>query len=281
MGDLLDIGADGVAQIGNLVDEADLDGKKGVGGVFDQFGRAPVGHHHRRLVEIKRAIEFAQGRDRALGMGADDDAVGALEIADGRALAQEFRIGGDVEIGFGIGPGNDRLDLVASADRHGRFGDDDRVAVDEAGDLLGRGIDIGEISVAVAAPRRRADGDEDDIGVADRLGGIGGEGEPAFAHIGLDQVLQPGFVDRHGAGLRALRSWPHPCRCRSPHGRNRQNRRPRPVRHSRCRSWLRASILSVSLRGSTSLGIARCQRVNARSGAGPSENRKTASLPRE
>ena len=37
-GDVLDIGADRLAQIGDLVDEGDLGREKGVGGVFDQLG---------------------------------------------------------------------------------------------------------------------------------------------------------------------------------------------------------------------------------------------------
>ena len=37
-GDVLHIGADRLAQIGDLVDEGDLGREKGVGGVFDQLG---------------------------------------------------------------------------------------------------------------------------------------------------------------------------------------------------------------------------------------------------
>ena len=37
-GDVLDIGADRLAQIGDLVDEGDLGREKGVGRVFDQLG---------------------------------------------------------------------------------------------------------------------------------------------------------------------------------------------------------------------------------------------------
>ena len=36
------------AQIGDLVDEGDLGGEKGVGRVFDQLGGAPVGEQDRR-----------------------------------------------------------------------------------------------------------------------------------------------------------------------------------------------------------------------------------------
>ena len=37
---LLHVGADGFAEIGDLVDEGDLHREEGVGGIFDQFGGA-------------------------------------------------------------------------------------------------------------------------------------------------------------------------------------------------------------------------------------------------
>ena len=39
LGDVLHIGADLLAQIGDLVDEGDLGREEGVGGVFDELGR--------------------------------------------------------------------------------------------------------------------------------------------------------------------------------------------------------------------------------------------------
>src|ERR1019366_7130991 len=56
--DLLHVGADFFRQIGDLVDEGDLGGEEGVGGVFDQLGGAPVGEQDRRAVEVERAIEL-------------------------------------------------------------------------------------------------------------------------------------------------------------------------------------------------------------------------------
>jgi hypothetical protein len=42
-GDVLDISANPLAQMGDLVDEGDLGGEKGVCGVFDQLGGLDVG----------------------------------------------------------------------------------------------------------------------------------------------------------------------------------------------------------------------------------------------
>ena len=51
--------------------------------------------------------------------------------------------------------------------------------------------------MAVAAPRRRADGDEDGLGGLGRLGEVGGEEEPLRAHVLGDQLGQARLVDRH------------------------------------------------------------------------------------
>jgi hypothetical protein len=53
--------------------------------------------------------------------------------------------------------------------------------------------------MAVAAPRRRADGDEHGIGGAHRRRQIVGELEPAGARVRRDQVGKTGLVDRHFA----------------------------------------------------------------------------------
>ena len=95
---ILHIAADLLAEIGHLVDEGDLGGEERIGGVFDQLADFAAGEQHRRFVEIERAIDFAHHVARAFGVAADHDAVGAAEILDRRTFAQEFGIGGHVEI---------------------------------------------------------------------------------------------------------------------------------------------------------------------------------------
>ena len=58
-GDLLHIGADLLAEIGDLVDEGDLGREKGVRRIFGEFRRAPVGDENRRLIEIERPVDLA------------------------------------------------------------------------------------------------------------------------------------------------------------------------------------------------------------------------------
>ena len=94
---------------------------------------------------------------------------------------------------------DDALDLVAGADRHRRFGDHHREAVERGGDLARGVIDEGEVGVAVAAARGRADGDEHGVGGLDRRLQRAGEFQPPGLHIGGDQVVEPGLEDRHFA----------------------------------------------------------------------------------
>ena len=102
-GDVLNIGAQRLAQIGDLVDEGYLGREKGVGRVFDQLGGLYVGEQHRRLDQIERPVELAHDGPRPLAVGADHHSVGTHEIVDRRALAQKLRVGGNVKAVVGQG----------------------------------------------------------------------------------------------------------------------------------------------------------------------------------
>ena len=129
-----------------------------------------------------------------------------LEVLDRGAFAQELRIGHDGDIGIGPRLADDPLDLVAGADRHRRLGDDDGEAVERRGDLARRRVDVGEIGVAVAAPRRRADGDEDRVGLGDRAGEVGCETQALLAHIAATRRSRPGSKIGISPSRRAGRS---------------------------------------------------------------------------
>ena len=161
-----------------------------------------AGEHDRRLVEGQRPVDLAHHLARALVVGADHDAVGELEVADRRALAQEFRIGDDRDVGRRLGLADDPLDLVAGADRHGRFGDDHGEAVERGGDLARGGVDIGEVGMAVAAPRRRADRDEHRVGFAPPAPArsVVKISRPGL-HVGGHQLVEARLEDRDLAAL--------------------------------------------------------------------------------
>jgi hypothetical protein len=122
-----------------------------------------------------------------------------LEILDGGAFAQDSRIGHHREFRLRLCFANDALDLVAGADRHGRLGDHHREAAERARDLARGVIDEAQISLAVAAPRRRTDRDNHRVGAFDRAGQIVGEIQPTGARIDGDQFRELRLVNRHFA----------------------------------------------------------------------------------
>ena len=193
------ISADLFAKIGDLVDESDLGGEEGIGGVFDQFAAFAAGEQDRRLAQIKRPIDFAHHVARLFGIAANHHPVRAAEIADGRAFAQEFGIGGHVEIGAGAHLADDGFDLAAGADRYGGFGDDNGVAGKGGGDLFRRGEDIRQVGMAVATPAGRAHGDEDGARTGNGGGEIAFEGEASGLDVGGHDLVQAGLENGNGA----------------------------------------------------------------------------------
>ena len=99
---------------------------------------------------------------------ADDDAVGLVEVVDRRPFLEELGVAGDVErdVGhLGHPPGQ----LGVGADRDGALDDDRLGLVEVLGDLAADGPDPAQVGAAVVA-LRRADGDEDQLGLGDPLG---------------------------------------------------------------------------------------------------------------
>ena len=195
--DVVDVGADLLAQVGDLVDEGDLHRQEAVGGVFDELGGLEAGEQDRRLDQEQRAIELAHLLAPALALHPDHHAVGPHEIVDRGALAQELRIGDHVEVRLRVGGADDVRDLASGADRHRRLGHHDGIAVHRGGDLLGGLAHVGEVGVAVAAPAGRADRDEHQVGVGHRGRQVLVELEAPGRGVARHQRVQPGLIDRN------------------------------------------------------------------------------------
>jgi hypothetical protein len=195
-GNVVYVGAHLLAKIGNLVDEGNLRGKKGVAGILGDFSRFDIGEHHRCLDQVERPVYGSHNVVRALGLNADDHPVRLHEVLDRCALAQELRIGHDIELSLGSRLAYDTRYLTARSDRHGRFDGDDCVAAQRFGDFGCGGVDIAEVRVAITAPARCADRNEHRVSVAHRVGKTCVEGEPTGAHVVDDQLIKARFVDR-------------------------------------------------------------------------------------
>ena len=185
------VGAHLFADVGDLVDEGDLGGEKGVGGVLDHLRGRHAGAHDVGVdAAIQRLDEIAVLRAGS----ADHDAVGLEEVLDGGALAEELRVGHVGDAG-----GAQRLEvghhLLAGADRHGALHDEQPPAAARR-DLASRVLHPREVGVA-RRRRRRVDGDEEDVAGVEQLVVGGRERQPR--RVVVDELVEAGLVDGHVA----------------------------------------------------------------------------------
>ncbi len=200
--DVVDVGAVGLAQVGHLVDEADLGRQQAVGDVLGHLGALGRHDQERPVGAEERGIERVQPLGDLLASHADDDAIGLVEVVDRGAFLEELGVARDVEGHLGdLGhlPGQ----LGVRADRDRALDHDDLRAGEVRGDLAADRPDAAQVGAAVGA-LRRPDGDEDDLGLGDPRAQVGREGQPAVARVAMDQLGQPRLVDRHLALLQAL-----------------------------------------------------------------------------
>ena len=66
------------------------------------------------------------------------------------------------------------------------------------GDLAANLPDTAQVGAAVVA-LRRADGDEDDLGLGDPVGQVRREPQPAVAQVAMHELAQPGLIDRNSS----------------------------------------------------------------------------------
>ena len=161
------------------------------------------------VVAVERRVHLAaasRARCRCV-LHADHDAVGPHEVLDREAFLQELRVGRDV-------PRRRARRAASSSSRSasrtlsfvptGTVGLDDhqRVALQPPPQFAGRGQHVRKVRRAVFV-RRRAHGDEDDVGVLDRLVVARGELQPArlAAH---DHGVEAGLVDGNLAAAQAI-----------------------------------------------------------------------------
>ncbi len=183
-GDLADVGADLLADVGDLVDEGDLGGEEGVGGELDHLGAGDIGADE---LATQRLIERRDGVAGPLvtGIGADHHPVGMHEVLNRRALLEELRAGDVGEAG------QVAVDRRAGAGRHGALHDQHVLAV--VAQLLDHGTHPRQVGVA-GAGRRGVDADEEHLRRVEQLVHLGGEGQSLG--VAGDQVLEARLVDR-------------------------------------------------------------------------------------
>ena len=159
---------DRLAQAGHGVDEAELGGQEGVGGVLDRLGRRRVGDQQRGM---GAGEQLAHPGRRGLVVRTDHDALGMQAVGHRRALAEELRVRHHRDVVASEHP----LDHQGRADRHRRLVHDDRSRAARWGAIsAGHRLDEGEVGRAVVA-LRRGNAEEDELGVLHGGGGPGHE----------------------------------------------------------------------------------------------------------
>ena len=196
-----DVGADLLAHVGDLVDERDLGGQEGVGGVLDHLGAGRVGADDRRRRGRRRAA--SHGVAVGARLGADHDPVGLHEVGDGAALAQELGVrdvadvlqAARVQLGPQPSPVPTGTVLFITSTNRSPV----------CGQLVDHAVHAREVGVA-GVRRRRVDADEHDPAAVEHLGQV--EREREAVAVALEQPVDARLVDRHPAVAQRRRSAP-------------------------------------------------------------------------
>lgn len=206
-GDLVDVGTGGLAECGDGIDRGDALGEEGVGHELGKLGGPEVGGEDLLAGDPAgvNGDDFLDGSQPLGGLlSADEDAVGIVQILDGRSLGEELWIGEDLEGAvLGVGP-EDGEHCLGGLHGNGALLDDDLGADGLLGDHAGCSLDVLQIGGASGTDSvglgRGPDADEDDVGFADGLADVGGE-EEVLPPGGFDNLLQAGLVNGKGVGI--------------------------------------------------------------------------------
>ena len=195
--DLIDISAVLVAQLGELVGEADLGREEEVGAELAQRG---VGRAHLEDRRVHVAIQPAQAvRPVALDVVGDSEnhPLGLKEILDGGPFLGELGVEQDrhlAEPGLLAHSPDDDREVGEEPRRQGRANHEDGVLREPRDDVVETRLDRPGLPAAVAVMGPH--GDEDDLGLADR-GRIGGERQAPRIAVDLNQLTQARLMERH------------------------------------------------------------------------------------
>ena len=206
--DFRNIGADAFTDAGDLIDEADLGGQEGVGGVLDRLRGRDIGENKRLSLGPVLSLGKIAFQDRAIGIGdggqgdlvvpAEHDAVGMKEVLDGVAFPQELRVGHDAEQLPGRARGQRVLEdggqPPAGADGDGALGDQDVREAQVPRYRPGHRLRGRHVRVTLAA-QGGPDADEDDVATVHGPDHVAGEGQAPRAQARAEEVIETGLVE--------------------------------------------------------------------------------------
>ncbi len=198
--DVVHIGAHGLGEVGDLVDEADAQGQHGVGGVLGQLGAGRVHAEPLAAAPVQEGlVEGLHDLFGVLGPASDHHAVGLQEVADGGALPEELGVADHLE--GPVRPGGDLgMDSGRSAHGHralvhhhqggGVLGPEGHGLAD----LAGHGEHVLHVGAAVLA-LGGAHADEGGVGGGHACLQVGGEAEGAGGEVPGQELIEARLED--------------------------------------------------------------------------------------
>ena len=189
------VGADELANVRDLVDEADSRDEEGVGGELDHLGGVHVCAHDRRVDLRMQRLDCVAVR---LVERPDHYAVRLHEVAHRGALRRELRIR-DVADRLETARVERSAHLLTRPDGDGRLHDDRRARV--VGELVHDRPHRREVGIA-GVRRRRADRHVQEVGPLHGFPHV--EREPDSLAVAREDVVEPRLVDRHLPVAQAL-----------------------------------------------------------------------------
>ncbi|MPM96551.1 hypothetical protein SDC9_143715 [bioreactor metagenome] len=194
---VVDVCADKLAEVRDVVHIRNLEREKVVASIFDHLRRAARDRNNR---QIKRGVDLLKHLFRRFILRTDDDARGMHRVVHGIPLRQKLRVARNADLHVPHKVVLDELlHLVVSADRDGGFHDNEAIVDDALRNLAANLRNIAQICAAIRL-FRRTDADEDRVRF--RIGGliIARETQPFRRDILFEQFFQPRFIDRRHAG---------------------------------------------------------------------------------
>ena len=185
-----------LADIGDLVDEADLGRQKSVAGVFDHLGRTDIRHDNRRA---QSDIQLRHLLGSILAERTQHHSIGVHEILNRRAFAQEFRVADHIKWdGRRLLVAHNIRNPVTCANRHRALVDDDQRVIHGLCNGFSSHAHIAQLGLTIHTHRciHRNKGQIGQRIFAVKRLCIGcRKVQPASGHIALNQFLQSGFED--------------------------------------------------------------------------------------
>ena len=187
-----------LADPADFICEADLGCVPDIVDILDHFGHFYRGDYD---ILIDRQINVAQHLCGALVIGADHCFRWMIEVGNGCAFAQEFRIEADAKVFAHLEAGS-RLDFrnhdIHGGRRRNRTAHDHYVVVGLATKAFANGAGCRDYIAIIAATilgSRCADGDECNVGVCNRVSNTCGCADQFLFHTLREQFAQTCFMN--------------------------------------------------------------------------------------